>query len=256
MEINDSIVQSYLRGDPPSGYGDSWVFRAVNGAPLFDPPRAGDRPWVSRLCEKLKAEIGAFVPRNAGLVEDLFPDFGHVSRGLTVMLVVGFPDPYDAMVLGNDGEEYVVLDLVQFGADSLDESYSCQRVLTHELVHVCLHNRYPDQAVSYLDRLSYIAFDEGFAHALSYVEDIASFRFDAFHREKYSAARSQLALALKEQDTGRRSEHMQAADTGDYWDKFASIGGKLYLLNNVPRIRAVYEQGWRGFIDRVMADPA
>ncbi len=107
------------------------------------------------------------------------------------------------MVLNDGRKEHVVFDLVRFGAESLHDSYSCQRVLTHELVHVCLHNRLPDQAVSYQDRLNYIAFDEGFAHALSYVEDVASFRFDAFHQQKYPAARRQLARALEEPDPER-----------------------------------------------------
>lgn len=220
---------------------------------IEETPKPSARIWVSKLCEKLKSQIKSFEPRNVNPVRKLFPDFDNVAKDYTIMLVVGFPDPYDAMVLGHNGKEYMVFDLIQFGEDALDESYNCNRVLTHELIHMCLHNKYPlAQGMSYLDELNYTTFDEGFAHALAYPEDIIEFKFDESLEEKYKIAKAKLNKALNETDPLKREEYRISADTGNYWDKFASISGKLYMLEHIDRMSELYETGWQDFAKRIL----
>lgn len=255
MKIDDSIVQNYINGRNPETYNNCWIYSAFGRGNLFETPDPVNCEWVSKLYCKLKNQIVNYVPRNEEAVKKLFPDFEAVSSNYTIMLVVGFPDPYDAMVMEHDGKEYMVFDLIQFGADSLDEKYSCHRVLTHELIHMCLHKKYPKPAgLSYIDELNYIAFDEGFAHALTFPEDITSFNFNDDLNEKYLMAKKKLGEVYRETNPAMQKEFLISADTGDYWDKFASISGKMYLLKNKERLEEIYSSGWEGFSEIIIND--
>ena len=143
MNIDDSIVQKYLAGEKPETYNNCWIYGAFDEGYLFEDPDPQNREWVSLLCQKLKKQIENYLPRNELTVKSLFSEFDEVVYAYTVMLVVGFPDPYDAMALEHNGNAYTIFDLIQFGADSLEETYSCHRVLTHELIHLCLYRKYP-----------------------------------------------------------------------------------------------------------------
>ena len=254
MIIDDSIVAAYLSGQPPDRYKDHWVYSAIGRGHVFEAPNPLHRNWVSKLRGKLKNQIQNFVPRNYELVRTIFPGFDDIARDYTILLVVGFPDPYDAMVLNHNGREFMVFDLIQFGQDSLDEGYSCHRVLTHELIHICLHQSYPEMNLSYLDDLNYTVFDEGFAHALSYPEDIFDFEFSDFFSKKYEQARIQLKNAAIETNEKKQKAFRISVDTGDYWEKFGSIAGKLYLLKHKDQIIEIYKDGWSGFVERILND--
>ena len=106
--------------------------------------------------------------------------------------------------------------------------------------------------MSYIDDLNYTAFDEGFAHALTYPEDIDSFQFDEFLQEKYYAAKEKFKQAITETDPLKMKEYSISADTGDYWDKFASISGKLYLLKHLDNIFELYQSGWFDFAHKIL----
>lgn len=255
MKLDDSIVQSYMNGANPETYKDCWIYRAFGRGNLFETPNPENCEWVSRLYVKLKNQIASYIPRNEQAVKKLFPDFDDIADNYTIMLVVGFPDPYDAMVMEHDGKEYMVFDLIQFGTDSLDEEYSCHKVLTHELIHMCLHRKHPKPAgLSYTDELNYIAFDEGFAHALTFPEDITAFHFNDDLNEKYLTVKRKLQEAYGETNPALQKESLISADTGGYWDKFASISGKLFLLKNKDKLEDIYLSGWPGFAEMIIKE--
>ena len=255
MTIDDSIARKYLSGEIPESYKNCWIYSALDEGYLFEDPDPKNREWVSKLCKKLKNQILNYLPRNEHTVRNLFPEFDAVVRDYTVLLVVGFPDPYDAMALEHDGKGYTIFDLIQFGADSLDETYNCHRVLTHELIHLCLYRQYPKPiGLSYIDELNYTAFQEGFAHALTFPENISEFTLDDFLADKYRCSKKQLQKALQETDADRQKQYLVSADTGDYWNKFASISGKLYLLNNLESIKAILLSGWTNFTEKILND--
>ena len=204
MIIDDSIVLKYLSGQPPESYSDCWIYNNLG----FESPDLCNKEWVLKLYNKLKYQIENFIPRNYETVKRLFPCFDDVANDYTIMLVVGFPDPYDAMVLNNNGVDYMVFDLIQFTQEALNEDYSCHRVLTHELIHICLRKNYPEPfCASYTERLDYTAFDEGFAHALTYPENLSEFQFDDFLSEKYHHAKQTLAHALAETDPEKQKKN-------------------------------------------------
>lgn len=140
-----------------------------------------------------------------------------------------------------------------FQEDSLKEDYSCHKVLTHELIHLCLMEDYPvSYEMSYFEDLNYTAFNEGFAHALTYVENIYDFVFDGFLEEKFKNAKHTLRAALAETDKQKQKNYSRMADTGAYWDKFASIAGKLYLLRHIDDMKRIYQEGWHDYTARIL----
>ncbi len=256
MVIDDGIVRRYLAGESLDADREHWIYRAEGPESLFSAPDPENTHWVAKLHDKLIEQIYAYVPRNHAAAKAIFPFFDEVASDFTIMLVVGFPDPYEAMMLESpDGESVMVFDLIQFGEESLEEDYSCHRVLTHELIHMCLHRDYPQpKNPTYRADMDYLVFDEGFAHALTYPADIGSFQFDAALEDRFRTARETLRSALAETDPDRQRELRTAADTGRYWNKFGAIAGKLFLLKHVGDIGAIYRSGWNGFARRVVAN--
>ena len=254
MIIDDHIILDYLAGKDLTQYKTHWIYNCFGTKSVFETPDPKHIGWVSMLYEKIKDQINHFIPRNYEMVKRIFPRFDQIAANYTLLLVAGFPDPYDAMVLEHEGKAYMVFDLIQFQEDSLHQDYSCHRVLTHELIHLCLMEDYPaPREWTYIDDLNYTSFNEGFAHALTYPEQIAAFTFDSFLEEKFENAKNTLRLALAETDKEKQALYSRKADTGDYWEKFASIAGKLYILKNLNQVEHIYHNGWENFTFQILA---
>lgn len=255
MIIDAHILKDYIDGKDLNQYKDYWIYNCFGDQSVFEIPDPKNREWVAELYEKIRDQIENFIPCNKEAVLRLFPNFDRIVNDYTILLVVGFPDPYDAMVLEHNGRAYMVFDLIQFGVDSLNEDYSCHRVLTHELIHLCLMEDYPVMhEMSYTEDLNYTAFNEGFAHALTYPENISDFVFDIFLEKKFKIAKRTLCTALKETDKQTQKIYSRMADTGEYWDKFAAISGKLYLLRHFDELEQIYQEGWRDFTTRILSE--
>lgn len=254
MIIDDHIILDYLAGKDLNKYKTHWIYNCFGEKSVFETPDPKHIVWVSKLYEKIKDQIFHFIPRNYDIVKQIFPRFDSVAADYTILLVVGFPDPYDATVLEHEGKAYMVFDLIQFQEDSLNQDYSCHRVLTHELIHLCLMEDYPaPREWSYIGDLNYTAFNEGFAYALTYPEDMNAFIFDAFLEEKFANAKHTLRLALAETDREKQAIYSRKADTGEYWEKFAAIAGKLYILKHIDKVESIYRNGWEDFTSQILA---
>ena len=141
------------------------------------------------------------------------------------MLAVGCPPPYDAMVREHDGEEFVIFDLVRFNAykeEGSDLVRLARSLITHESAHVCLHNRHRPTKDDYISKLKYITFDEGFAHFVSFAEDVMSFDFTDVISKYYLKSLCRLKCALDETDAEKRISLLVEANSGGYWDKYAA----------------------------------
>ena len=253
--IDDRIIKAYIDEKDVSQYKGHWIYHCFGGDSVFETPDPKHRGWVSKLYEKIKDQIEHFVPRNYEMVKSIFPHFDRIADTYTILLVVGFPDPYDAMVLEHNGKSYMVFDLIQFQEDSLNEDYSCHRVLTHEMIHLCLMEEYPPpNPMTYLNDLNYTAFNEGFAYALTYPEDITRFVFDDTLESRFEAAKTTLRLAVRKTDVTKQAVYLHEADTGSYWDKFAAMAGKLYILKNIQNAEKIYRSGWKGFAEHILSE--
>jgi hypothetical protein len=256
MQLDISIVQSYLQGK--EDYAEHWLFSHIadNGAYLFDKPDAAQREAVTEALEQTQAALQDFRPYNLELFSALFPDWRERIRDVRVILAVGCPAPYDAMVRAYDGREYIIYDLIRFleyQKFGKDIPSLIRQLLTHEVSHVCLHADYPVVTAPYREKLGYIAFDEGFAHLLAFADGIEHCDFRAMLQAHQQDARDKLSAALSETDPRRQAEYLEASNSGPYWDKFAAISGKLYLASHFDRIREIYQNGPSAFLSELLS---
>lgn len=166
-----------------------------------------------------------------------------------MLLTVGIPAPYDAMVCEHDGREWVVFDMGRFLSYQNPQEFARQ-MLTHETAHALLHQRgRPNPDASYREQLRFICFDEGFAHLLACGKELASVDPSGWIEEHQAHALEQLrqaALACK--DGSEQEQWLYRAQTGRYWEKFAAIAGKLYLMQHLDVLDELYQAGPQRFM--------
>jgi hypothetical protein len=163
MDYDDMIVQKYLANKPSDAYKNEWFYD--NGR-RFDEPSPQFRIEVSEMLEKFIEKITNYTPSNETFINSIFPNFYAVIKKTIVLFVVGLKDPYDMMMLEHNKRFYVIIDLIRLLGYGKNTIFS-----VHEFIHVCVHEHYPEpEKASYKERLDYIAFDEGFAHVLGYME--------------------------------------------------------------------------------------
>jgi len=253
MIIDDAIVRMYLQDADPTSWNRHWLFHHIEeNQYLFEAPLPESKSAVAQVHETVLQSLSGFTPLNAPLFRQLFPDYLRITEEISILLVVGCPQPYDAMVRTYLGKEYVIFDLVHFAAymqSGSDLRMIARKMLTHEFAHTCLHEKYTDRPdLPYVARLNYIAFDEGFAHYLSFGEDIAGIDFSsAEYSGKYASARAKLKDALQVDDPQTQAELLISSNSGPYWEKFAAISGFLYLANHPDRLLEIYYKGWEDF---------
>lgn len=257
MNIDPSIVNGYLSADDE--YAQHWLFYHIldNGDYAFDKPSPARREMVRDELAEIQRALNGFVPYNVELFSALFPKWGDLLQDVNIILSVGCPAPYDAMVREHDGKEYMIFDLIRLldyqrageGAAAL-----VRQMITHEASHVCLHADYPPHPASYREKLGYIAFDEGFAHVLAFSDGIDACDFGPMIREHYQNSVEQLRAALLETDPRRQERLLEASNCGPYWDKFAAISGKLYILSHLNRIYEIYQSGPSELLSNILQE--
>ena len=256
MKIDDSIIKAYLEKKPISEYKSHWIFNNVipDETVFAEPP-------LERACEvedchnKLVKLYDDFIPRNANLMHKVFNDVPAALENANILHTVGLPWPYDALVRKHKCADYIVFDLIQFcnyalkGMDIVDLT---SNLLSHELVHVIINARYRQSDLSYVETLDFISFHEGFAHLLSYKEDIENYRPNDEYKARFNTAKAKLVQAVNEKDSVLQKHFLIESNTGEYWGKFAAASSMIYLMKNIGSLKEVYEAGWRGYARSVI----
>lgn len=246
MNVDISIVERYLQGK--DDYAGHWLFYHIldNGEYAFDRPNPAQRGTIEESLKKISDALNDFTPYNIEMFSTLFPSWKELISDVNVILSVGCPAPYDAMIREYDGNEYMIFDLIRFldyqkeGEDILS---LMRGLITHEVSHICIHNDYPACPITYREKLGYITFDEGFAHVLSFSDDISTYNFSPMIQTHYLHSLCKLKTALVENDSKKQQEYLNASNCGSYWNKFAAISGKLYLAAHPDEIYDIYEGG-------------
>jgi len=246
MIIDDSMVQAYLAGRLCN---DHWIFD-LHG---FNEPDSGNQQAVEKLLARMKENLLSFTPEKYKEIQLLFPDFDEIRSHVSIIFCVGLRQPYDAIVRSHNGKEFVIFDLINIGNNA--DTSTINGLLLHEILHICLHEKYAyEDNVSFLDKMDYLVFDEGFAHALSYFEYFPDFKYDSLAEERYLKSLELLERALVETNGEKQEEYMMMANTGNYWEKFGAISGKMYLLKNMDKIVEIYNDGPKNFCKRICDD--
>lgn len=248
MNIDFTLVNKFLNDHRFGEIENHWLFNNIeNGEHLFELPNVSQRKEVKIILELIQKNLSDFKPLNENIFTAIYPEWPQIIGDMNVLLVVGCPEPYDAMVKEYGGTQYVIFDLIRlnnyvklgYNIDSM-----INQLLTHEISHLCLHQKYPVPTSSdYFANLKYIVFDEAFAHILSFNENIAKYDFTKIIEKHYSKSLVKLRSALKESDNEKQNELLIKANSGLYWDKFGSISGKLFLARNKENIVNIYSKG-------------
>ena len=253
MLVDDNIVLKYLSGENVDMISKHWVFRNIEKDKyLFEVPDAAKKDEVNKILISIKKILLEFTPLNEEIYSTLYPQWQLIIKDMNVLLLVGCPKPYDAMVIENGGKEYVIFDLIRFCDYSLqgyDIEMLIRQLITHETAHLCLHRKYPVPiSDNFLEQLKYTTFDEGFAHLLAFKDNIRQFDFSTIIKEHYNQAIIKLHEAMKEDDCEKQKVLLEQSNSGPYWDKFAAISGKLFLASHLEDIQKIYNDGIDNFI--------
>lgn len=256
MIIDDSIIEEFLTNKDVEKYNEHWVFYGVEEEKnIYEEANIELREAVSGVLSVMKNMFLDFYPMNENIFTNLFPTWKQDLEDLRILLTVGMPNPYDAMVRSHEGKEYVILDLIRFhdyGLKGFCIEDIVKKMVTHEAAHICLHKKYKlSSDANYEQTLKYITFDEGFAHFIAFKEDIENYDADEVIEKYYDENIKKLRESFKENDSDRQEELLEVSNSGPYWEKFAAISGKLFLLKHIDDYNNLYNQGVDNFIEKM-----
>lgn len=258
MHIDDRWIRAYIEGESLSDLKEHWVFGAIQeGAHLFEMPSEAYREQVENIHKVLRASMEHFEPMNKHYFRKMFKNYEACLEEMEVLLIVGCPSPYDAMFLEYEHKHYMVFDLIrwcEYMAEGYDIQAIARQLLTHEFAHFCIQKDYPcGGMMSYEERLAFITFDEGFAHLLAYTDAIETLQWEDAKYQDYSVgAKRRIVEALAEQDEAKQERWLEVADTGDYWQKYAAIAGKLYIGQHLDDIEMIYKEGPNALLESIV----
>lgn len=257
MIIDDSIVKMYLNGESSSNYKDDWIFDNVEeGKNVFEEPDMSKKDKIDDLLKLMNAELNNFHPFNFELFCSFFPNWEKITRDVNVKLIVGCQNPYDAFVREHEGKLIVYFDLIRLNEyvdDGLIAVAIIRQLLTHELTHVCLRKKYSCKDENdYIEQLKFNVFNEGFAHVLAFKDNIEKFDFGELTDKYYDKSVQKLKEALNEKNPVIQKEYLLLSNSGQYWNKFGAIAGKLYLANNLNIITQLYNDGIDKLIEKIL----
>ncbi len=273
MKIIDAIAEAYLKGQDVACFSGEWFYTGTNDSGkitnLFTQPKTDTQTHekVKTVYDTIYGAADRFEPTNRRVWDALFPDWPEVLDDISVNLVVGFPERYDAMVKTDAaGKLHIIFDLGSWACyvGHCDLPQVVQNLMTHELCHVLLHMHTDgledaQENAGYRIQLDAITFDEGFAHLVSY----NAMEIDAvdWHSEKlmetWEHGQKRMRQALIERDPELQQKNLYEANIGPYFDKYACMCGMLYLAQvwldgGIPALQKEFENGFRGFAEKTI----
>ena len=251
------MIDQYLAKEPDTNYSNHWIFSAIeSGRNVFTKPDISRAAEVEYCQEQIIGICDNFTFRNNELVYEIFDDIPKALEQANILLTVGMPSIYDATVKEHQGEFYMIFDLINFanyGTKGVNLPDLINGLLSHELSHVLINDKYPPKEFSYVEQLNYISFHEGFAHLLSYKEDITNYQPDeTVYKAHFDNAKEKLLAALEEKDPILRQKYQIKVNTGSYWDKFGAIASKLYLMKHIDALKSIYNEGWNNYTNKIV----
>lgn len=163
MIINRDTINDYLAGKNCSDWSNQWIFHSiVENEYLIENVSEDKKNLINEAANLLENELKNFQPYNRDIWDAIFNEWNKVISELTVYLVVGSPDPYDAMVRTSTcGKEAIIYDINRMldYVDSVEKLIPIiKNLLTHEYSHAYLHCDYPalDGESSFISKLQYM----------------------------------------------------------------------------------------------------
>jgi hypothetical protein len=266
MIINTEILDTYLSEKSLEGIKNHWIFNSiVEEQYLIEEPTGIDEHKLRAVYKMLIEKLKNFEPLNKCLWQQFFGDM-QIPDTICVYLIVGSPEPYDAMVRKDEeGNNCVILDLVRISSYSEDIAKLSDIVssfVTHEISHILTNNiyHYPTIKDSLFNNLKHIVFDEGIAHFLSFKNDILLIDWysDEMNIRRKNSYRI-LLNALKKDSNVDKDQILEKSNSGLFWEKFGAISGLFaiidyYNCNNkdIKVFKYIFEKGPDLLIDFIL----
>lgn len=271
MNLNTEIVDCYLAGKNIDRFKNHWIYSSIGQGELkekniFKKPVIENMDNIQKLYDEVKSCLIDFQPFNKELWNILFENWKSVLENVDIYLTVGIPEPNDATVIKSpSGNNVIVLDLGCWTKylNHTDITKLTRNLVTHECCHMCIqtHNPIIDidyESGSYLEKFNSLIFNEGFAHLLSFCEDINNYDWnDNKINEVRSKSLTKLKKAVAEIDRKNQNSYLYDAMFGSYYDKFGCMVGMLYLLDIYKQSKSKglldeYKNGHKNIISRIL----
>ncbi|WP_032121159.1 hypothetical protein [Clostridium amazonitimonense] len=257
MIFNTEILDTYLTEKSLEGMKNHWIFNSiVEGEYLIEEPKDVDEHKLKDVYRILIEKLQNFEPLNKCLWQQFFGNI-KVPDTICIYLIVGSPDPYDAMVRKDaEGNNCIIIDLVRissYAEDITKLSDIVSNFITHEMAHILIGDMYPYPSIeaSLFDNLKHIVFDEGIAHFLAFKDDVLS--FDWYSDEmniRRKKSYETLVSILKKDSNSDKKQILEKSNSGLFWEKFGSISGLFaivdyYNCNNkdIKVFKHIFEKG-------------
>lgn len=267
MNVSDRIVRDYLSGKSIAGYREEWFFQQLSGdGSVFVEPSYSldEKEKVEEVYRALLETAETFQPLNRDVWDALFPSWADALEHVQTDLIIGFPQPYDAVAMRRDGTYHMVFDLLCWTRylGGTDLKAVARNLLTHELCHALIGQTVDGidadlESGTYGDMLDAMTFHEGFAHLVSYngKELWEADWEEAKLREVHEASRKTLREALSAEGDAEREDYLRRAHQGRYYDKFACMAGMLYLAelwkqDGTAALKDCFQAGYHGFAEK------
>ena len=267
MKIDTTIVDSYLESKDVKKYESLWLYdfkteRGIKNIFQLPPESANKRKVVADIKEEIILYSNNFIPCNSKIWDTLFDNWREFLDNTTLDLIVGYPEPYDAVVKqAPDGKYHMIFDILCWGKyiGKINLSEAIQNLLTHELFHVMIENHFTDSELKesqglYIEQLDAITFNEGFAHLVSYnQQEIDKVLWNGEKLvEVYNYSVVKMKNALQEKNTEKQEKYIYEANHGNYYDKYAAMCGMIYLgqewqCGGNERLKELFFEGYNGF---------
>ncbi|WP_425449263.1 hypothetical protein [Dethiothermospora halolimnae] len=237
MGIDAKIIDSYLEEKSLDKVKNHWIFHSISPSKyLFEEPLLEDYGLIKNTYKQIKKAFKTFKPLNLKLWESIFGQYEGIPKTVSIYLVVGCPDPYDAMIReDNNGNLSMIFDLAILSKYTKEPSKVYELILqmiTHELTHVYINNDYKDKTknLSVHEKMKYIMFDEGFAHFLSYKKEVLTIDWEDENLiRKKKKAYSTLDYEMNNFIGENEKDLLERSNSGPYWDKFGALSG-LFII--------------------------
>ncbi|WIV11069.1 hypothetical protein [Proteiniborus sp. MB09-C3] len=237
MKSNTKIIEQYFSDKSMNNIIDHWIFRTIiPGKHIYQEPPKENYDRLKNIYEMLLKSLKSFKPLNLKVWEQFFGSYSGLAEDVTVYIIVGSPEPYDAMVrYDKEGNKCIIFDLERMRSYSENDDKILEiiiQLITHEIAHIYVNKVYqsPNVKDSTNMNLRYIVFNEGIAHFLSFSKDVLSVDWETREMlERKEKAYSTLLYEMKNDFQDKKNEILSRANSGRFWDKFGAIAG-LFLL--------------------------
>ncbi len=258
MKLNTEIIDEYFSNKSINNMKNHWIFKSiVPGKYMYEEPLEENYDRLKNIYEMLLKLLEDFKPLNLPLWEQFFGKYNALSEDATIYIIVGSPNPYDAMVRQDkEGNKSIIFDLERIRSYSENDDKILEiimNLITHEMAHIYINKKYQSPGIedSIYENLRYIVFDEGIAHFLSFDKDVLS--IDWYTKEmieRKERAYSTLLNEIKNNSEDRKGEILARANSGKYWDKFGAISGLFAIIDyynshnkDLMRFKEIFEEG-------------